>query len=59
MLQPRPLPTRQKRIHQERLTHPITRMKLPPQHCTTPDRNERSDLPREWTVHKGTLRWTK
>ena len=39
------------------LTHPITTMELPPQHCTTPDCNGFRDLPREWAVHNGTLRW--
>ena len=32
-------------------------MELPPQHRTTPDRNGFRDLPREWAVHNGTLRW--
>ena len=41
----------------EPLTHPITTMELPPQHRTTPDRNGFRDLPREWAVHNGTLRW--
>ena len=32
-------------------------MELLPQHRTTPDRNGSRDLPREWAVHNGTLRW--
>ena len=41
----------------EPLTHPMTTMELPPQHRTIPDRNGFQDLPREWAVHNGTLRW--
>ena len=40
-------------------THPITTMELPQQHRTTPDRNGFRNLPREWAVHNGTLRWDK
>ena len=32
-------------------------MELPPQHRTTPDRNGFRNLPPEWAVHNGTLRW--
>ena len=50
-------PTTQDQPRTEPLTHPITTMELPPQHRTTPDRNGFRDLPREWAVHNGTLRW--
>ena len=50
-------PTTQENPRTEPLTHPITTMELPPQHRTTPDRNGFRDLPREWAVHNGTLRW--
>ena len=50
-------PTTQEKPRTEPLTHPITTMELPPQHRTTPDRNGFRDLPREWAVHNGTLRW--
>ena len=46
-----------KRPRTEPPTHPITTMGLPQQHRTTPDRNGFRDLPREWAVHNGTLRW--
>ena len=49
--------TTQDQPRTEPLTHPITTMELPPQHRTTPDRNGFRDLPREWAVHNGTLRW--
>ena len=32
-------------------------MELPPEHRTTPNRNGFRNLPREWAVHNGTLRW--
>ena len=48
-------PTAQERPHQELLTHLITKMELPPQHRTTPDRNGLRDLPRAWAPgHLGT-----
>ena len=50
-------PTTQESPRTELLTHPITTMELPPQHRTTPDHNGFRDLPREWAVHNGTLRW--
>ena len=50
-------PTAQGRPHQNPLTHPITKMELPPQHRTTPDRNGVPNLPREWAIHNGMLRW--
>ena len=50
-------PTTHENPGTEPLTHPITTMELPPQHRTTPDRNGFRDLPREWAVHNGTLRW--
>ena len=50
-------PTTQDKPRTEPLTHPITTMEPPPQHRTTPDRNWFRDLPREWAVHNGTLRW--
>ena len=50
-------PTTQEKPRTEPLTHPITTMELPPQHRTTLDRKGFRDLPREWTVHNGTLRW--
>ena len=49
--------TTQESPRTEHLTHPITTMELPPQHRTTPDRNGFRDLPQEWAVHNGTLRW--
>ena len=49
--------TAQESPRKEPLTHPITTMELPPQHRTTPDRNGFRNLPREWAVHNGTLRW--
>ena len=49
--------TTQDQPRTEPLTHPITTMELPPQHRTTPDRKGFRDLPREWAVHNGTLRW--
>ena len=49
--------TTQDQPRTEPLTHPITTMELPPQHRTNPDRNGFRDLPREWAVHNGTLRW--
>ena len=49
--------TAQESHHKEPLTHPITTTELQPQHRTTPDRNRFWDLPREWAVHNGTLRW--
>ena len=52
-------PTTQENPHTEPLNHPITTMELPPQHRTTPDRNGLRDLPLEWAVHNGTLRWDK
>ena len=52
-------PTAQERADQELLTHPITKMELPPQHRTTPDRNGFRALPRELAIHNGTLRWDK
>ena len=57
MPQPPPLPTTLEHLHKEPLTDSITRMEPPPQHRTTPDQNGRLDLPREWTVHNGTIRW--
>ena len=50
-------PTTRDQPRTEPLTHPITTMELPPQHRSTPDRNGFRDLPREWAVHNGTLRW--
>ena len=50
-------PTTHERPRTEPLTHPITTMELPRQHPTTPDRNGFQNLPREWAVHNGTLRW--
>ena len=50
-------PTTQESPRTEPLTHPITTMELPPQHRTTPDRNGFQNLPGEWAVHNGTLRW--
>ena len=50
-------PTARERLHQEPLAQPITRMELPPQHRTTPDRNGSRDLPREWEVQNSKLRW--
>ena len=50
-------PTAQERPHPEPLTHPITKMELPPKHRTIPDRNAFCGLPREWAIHNGTLRW--
>ena len=50
-------PTTQESPRTESLTHAITTMELPPQHCTTLDRNGLRDLPREWAVHNGRLRW--
>ena len=55
MLQAPPPPTAQERPDQEPLTHPITKVELPPQHRLTPDRNGLWDLPREWAIHNGTL----
>ena len=52
-----PPPTAQERPHQEPLAQPITKMELPPQHRTIPDRNGFRKLPREWAVDNGTLRW--
>ena len=57
MPQAPPRPTAQKRPHQEPLAHPITKKKLTPQHRTTPHRNGFQNLPRDWAVHNGTLRW--
>ena len=50
-------PTTQGQPRTEPPTQPITTMELPPQHRTTLDRNGFRDLPREWAVHNGTLRW--
>ena len=50
-------PTTQEKPRTEPLTHPITTMELPPQHRSTPDRSGFRDLPQEWAVHNGTLRW--
>ena len=50
-------PTAQERPHQEPLTHPITKMELPTQHGTSPDRIGFRELPQEWAIHNGTLRW--
>ena len=57
MLQGPSPPTAQESPHQEPLTRPITKMEIPPQHRTTPDRNGFRNLPREWAVHNGTLQW--
>ena len=50
-------PTTQESPRTEPLTHPINTMELPPQHRTNPERGGFRDLPREWAVHNGTLRW--
>ena len=50
-------PTTQENPRIELVTHPITTMELPPQLRTTPDCNGFRDLPREWAVNNGTLRW--
>ena len=50
-------PTTQESPRTEPLTHPITTMELPPEHRTTLDRNGFRNLPREWAVHNGTVRW--
>ena len=52
-------PTTQEKPRTEPLTRPITTMELPPQYRTTPDCDGFRDLPREWVVHNGTLRWDK
>ena len=57
MPQAPPSPTAQERPHQGLLAHSITKMDLPPQHRTTPDRNRFQSLPGEWANHNGTLRW--
>ena len=50
-------PTTQENSRTEPLSRPITTMEFPPQHRSTPDRNGFRDLPQEWAVHNGTLRW--
>ena len=57
MPQAPPPPTAREHPHQEPLAHPNTKMELPRQHRTTPDRNGFRNLPREWAIHNGTLRW--
>ena len=52
-------PTTQERPHQEPLADPITKMELPPQHRTNPDRNWSRNLRQERAIHNGTLRWDK
>ena len=59
MPQAPPPPTAQEHPHQELLANPITKMEIPPKHRTTPDRNGFGNLPREWAIHNGTLRWDK
>ena len=59
MPQAPPPQTAQERPHQEPLAHPITKMELPPQYRTTPDRNRFRNLPREWAIHNGRVRWDK
>ena len=57
MPQAPPPPTAQERPQQEPFAHPITKMELTTQHCTTPDRNGLQKLLQEWAVHNRTLRW--
>ena len=49
--------TAQESPHKEPPTHPITTMELHPQHRTTPDCKGFRNLPGEWAVHNGMLRW--